>query len=144
MVSGLLGGCMALLAVAQAADTPTEERNAAMMVNGLRVKRLTQPLALTTEQQQKLKTLMDEESKKIAQSQENTAIERSERIAQQRVIKTEYRKKMEEALTAEQREKWAKLDADAQAGKRKRSGSTPSKPAGSAESAPAPKETPAK
>lgn len=101
------------------------------MVNGLRVKRLVQPLALTAVQQEKFKELMDEEAKKINQTHEETTIERTARIAKQKEIKAEYRKKLEEVLTDEQRKKWAKLDADAQS-RRKRTGTTPAKPGATA------------
>lgn len=80
----------------------------------MRVKRMSQELNLTTEQQGRVKELLDDERKQIAEVQQNAALSYDKRFEKQVTIQGEIRKKLtNDILTAEQRVKYAETMAKA-------------------------------
>ena len=89
-----------------------------------RVKQMTEQLGLTQEQQDKLKTLFADQTKKARELRQDTALTDEQRREKMAKLRTENQKGLKESkiLTEDQFKKWEKIQEDArkQGGERRR------------------------
>jgi len=74
-----------------------------------RLKQLSEALSLTKDQEAKIKPILQDEAKKMQAVRDDTALSQADRRAKTREISDESTKKIQEVLTPEQKEKYAKL-----------------------------------
>ncbi len=92
-----------------------------------RLKTMTEQLALSKEQQAKLKVILDEETKKVRELREDTALSQQDRREKMAKIRQDTTKKIqdEKVLTEEQAKKWKEIQ-----GQRRQRGAGPGGPGG--------------
>ena len=74
-----------------------------------RLKQLSTQLNLTDEQKEKLKPMLQEEFTKVRELRQNDTLSREEKTAKLKELRADLQKKVETVLTAEQKEKWKKI-----------------------------------
>ena len=99
--------------VARAADklavkpeAPTSERRAGIQA---RLKQISEQLNLTDEQKEKLKPIFQEQFAKLRELRQNDTLSREDKLAKVKELREDINKKVEPILTAEQKEKWQKV-----------------------------------
>lgn len=91
-------------------DVKPEERagNQRMTMQD-RLKQLSTQLNLTDEQKEKLKPMLQEEFTKVRELRQNDTLSREDKTAKLKELRADLQKKVETVLTAEQKEKWKKI-----------------------------------
>jgi hypothetical protein len=105
----MLCAFLGLLPTLRAADN--NGKDAAAVMNSMRLKRLTKDLDLTEDQQKKVMALLNEESKVTAQYRENGNLSVPERSAKIKEAQQVTYGKVKPLLTPPQLEKFEKLQA---------------------------------
>jgi periplasmic protein CpxP/Spy len=98
-------------AVAAEPTGKTAPRDPQAVLNQMRLKKMTQELSLTEEQQVKVRALLEAEAAKMSAVQNNSALSYSDRVAEQNAIKKESGAKLQALLTDEQKQKVEALAA---------------------------------
>ena len=99
-----------------------EQRDAQTVINQMRLKRMTQDLSLTPEQQKKIEAIFSDEAKQIAQIQQDENLNLTDKYDKQMAIKKKTNEKITPLLTDDQRKTFEELLAKAQKKKKKRPG----------------------
>jgi Spy/CpxP family protein refolding chaperone len=106
----VLGGYLACASVSSAQDTNTTRRagRRGPMVEQ-RIERMTKELDLTSDQQTKVKALLEKQTKERREIFSDNSLPREERRDKMRALMQEENKELKSILTSEQFEKWKKL-----------------------------------
>jgi hypothetical protein len=108
-VVSFITGCGKENTSASAADPAPAQRTAEDLMGGVRLKQLTRTLELTDEQQGKVKTVIDGETKKIAQINEDVNLPAAERASRIAELKQDTYGKIKPLLTPAQLEKFEQM-----------------------------------
>ncbi len=92
----LVGGCLAALAQEKASNNEAEHR----------LQKLTTELKLTSEQQEKLKPILERQSQDWMKLNEEKSLTAEQKHAKMQEIQEKYEPEISGVLTPEQREKW--------------------------------------
>ena len=103
-VSGPVGRAADKLTVKP--ETATPERRAGIQA---RLKQISERLDLTDEQKEKLKPIFQEQFAKLRELRQNDTLSREDKLAKVKELREDINKKVEPILTAEQKEKWQKV-----------------------------------
>lgn len=90
--------------LSSAADNKPKDTKS--VINQLRIRQMTKQFELTPEQQKRCETILAEEAKEMDAIQADTTVPRQERVEKGNVVKANYKTKLREVLTDEQRAKW--------------------------------------
>ncbi len=99
----LMGGCLAALAQEKASNREAEHR----------LQKLTTELNLTSEQQEKLKPILERQSEAWTKLSEDKSLTQEQKHAKMKEIQEKYAPEINEVLTPEQREKWHAMKKEA-------------------------------
>jgi Spy/CpxP family protein refolding chaperone len=105
----LAGVLFLSLAFAGRCGDTTPPRDATTVLNGIRLKRMTQELTLTEEQQKKIKALLDEEGKKVGVINADETLPLDIKYEKVTAIKKDFQKQMAATMTPEQQTKYEAL-----------------------------------
>jgi len=115
-----LGGLVACSTLATAQDATPKKKG--RFTPEQQLERMTTQLSLTDEQKPKVKTVLEETSKKMQEIRSDTSIDRSEMRTKMRPIMEEQNKKLKAILTEDQFKKYEEMQ---QRGKNKKKADAP-------------------
>ncbi|MCX6928558.1 MAG: hypothetical protein NT154_35915 [Verrucomicrobia bacterium] len=107
-----IGGLVVCSSLATAQDTPKDAKKGGKgrMTIEQQMERMTDQLTLTAEQKPKVKTVLEETSKKRQAIMSDTSVDRSQMREKMQPINEEQNKKMKAILTEEQYKKYEEMN----------------------------------
>jgi len=115
MITALLGSVLIISPASRAADDEKkDEKPAAGARGGARGDRLAQmakELDLTDAQKEKIKPILQDQAKAMAELRDNKDLSREDRMAKMKEMRDGMTAKLKPILTPEQLEKWTKMRA---------------------------------